>query len=158
MFCHWQQLGNRWADIAKLVGRSENWVKNYCRKLLKHEEIYSEDEKVEDRIGRLIERLKSRIESSSNIAADLPSIADDINGEELSNENFVTAREDIKDTPSKSTEVISSQEGVDEMELKFEEEMSAEGEKMDVEEFESGENSPMEAESEDKLGNSLYLS
>eukprot|EP00826_Nyctotherus_ovalis_P025384 TRINITY_DN1966_c0_g2_i8.p1 TRINITY_DN1966_c0_g2~~TRINITY_DN1966_c0_g2_i8.p1 ORF type:complete len:171 (-),score=24.02 TRINITY_DN1966_c0_g2_i8:198-710(-) len=158
MFCYWQQLGNKWADIAKLVGRSENWVKNYCRKLIKREEVNSEDEKIGDRIGRLIERLKSRIESSSSIAADLPPIADDLDDEDLSNENFVTAREDIKDTTPKRTEATPSKEGMDEMDLSVEEEMSAGNRQMSVEQLDSGGEGQMEVDSEKKPENNFYLS
>lgn len=56
LFCYWQQLGNKWVEIARFMGRSENWVKNNWKKVLKREGL-SPNENIMDRMPELIEKL-----------------------------------------------------------------------------------------------------
>lgn len=57
LICYWQQLGNKWVEIAKFMGRSENWVKNNWKKILRREGL-SPHEDTSEHIPGLIERLK----------------------------------------------------------------------------------------------------
>ena len=60
MFCYWLQLGNKWVDIAKLMGRMDTWVKTNWRKILKYEGIPINDH-LKDNIKMLVEKLKANI-------------------------------------------------------------------------------------------------
>ena len=57
LFSYWRQLGNKWVEIAKLMGRAENWVKNNWKKVLKRESIPL-DENIRANIERLLEKLQ----------------------------------------------------------------------------------------------------
>ena len=60
--CHyWLQLGNSWVKISRSMGRTENWVKNNWKKLLKKEgiDIRSSSEEIREKIASLADSLKS---------------------------------------------------------------------------------------------------
>ncbi len=60
LFCHWMQLGNKWVEIAKLMGRAENWVKNNWKKVLKREGIPLDDQlQLQHNVALLIARLNT---------------------------------------------------------------------------------------------------
>lgn len=62
LLCYWQQLGNKWVKIANLMGRSENWVKNNWKKIMRREKIpsgASREEMLEYTPG-LIEKAKQK--------------------------------------------------------------------------------------------------
>lgn len=54
LFCYWSQIGNKWADIAKIMGRAENWVKNNWKRILRREKITD----IQKELAQLMEKLK----------------------------------------------------------------------------------------------------
>lgn len=77
LLCHnWLKLGNKWVEIAKLMSRTENWVKNHWRKLLKRENIdlgTSSAEKIKQAARNILVRLQQNslaCEQSCNIIPD----------------------------------------------------------------------------------------
>lgn len=65
LLCYWQQLGNRWVEIAKFMGRSENWVKNNWKKILKQEGL-AEQKDVSKFIPGLIEKAMANVHNYIN--------------------------------------------------------------------------------------------
>jgi hypothetical protein len=60
LICFWQQLGNKWVEISKFMNRSENWVKNNWKKILKREGLLPHEDNIEH-IPALIEKLKQNV-------------------------------------------------------------------------------------------------
>ena len=62
----WIEVGNKWAQIALVLGRSEYWVKKHLRNLLQSEDI-SPSKRADSRhqIKCVIEKLKRMIRQSS---------------------------------------------------------------------------------------------
>lgn len=73
LFCYWQQLGNKWVEIAKLMGRSENWVKNNWKKILRREGLAPNDD-LTKHVPALIERLKTKVANYTR--SDIPEFVD----------------------------------------------------------------------------------
>lgn len=110
LFCYWKQLGNKWVEIAKLMGRSENWVKNNWKRLLKRERI-ANDDNIIDKVTVIIEKLTKALEDSCSMMVDpLTSQEDYDNNIFLSLDNFVTARSEIKEVKGKRWPAFASEE------------------------------------------------
>ncbi len=58
---YWLRLKNSWVKIARTMGRTENWVKNNWKKLLKKEGISTNasPKELNQRISKLMESLKA---------------------------------------------------------------------------------------------------
>ncbi len=55
----WLKVGNRWSQIARLLGRSEYWVKKHWRMLLKSERLVpDEPERIRGYVVRLASKLR----------------------------------------------------------------------------------------------------
>lgn len=85
--CYWQQLGNKWVEIAKLMERSENWVKNHWKRIVKFQRIPIDD-KIKEKIALLMQKLTNELENSCSM------VDEEMN--EISIDNFATARDEIK--------------------------------------------------------------
>ena len=62
---YWLQKGNKWVEIAKLMGRTENWVKNNWKKVLKRESIiYPKSvEDLRSKVAAVTEKLRTAVGS-----------------------------------------------------------------------------------------------
>lgn len=69
LLCYWRQLGNKWVEIAKFMGRSENWVKNNWKRVLKREGI-AMDDKIDEKIRLLIGQLRESLQTPSRMVVD----------------------------------------------------------------------------------------
>lgn len=116
LFCYWEQLGNKWVEIAKLMGRSENNIKNNWKKVLKRENL-SVHVDLTPHIPGLIEKLKQSVLSCSKneVSQDAhsksgfaESAEHNLNLEEMKDVKEDWSRhsiEDVKMNESKSEEV-----------------------------------------------------
>eukprot|EP00826_Nyctotherus_ovalis_P018761 TRINITY_DN15664_c0_g1_i11.p2 TRINITY_DN15664_c0_g1~~TRINITY_DN15664_c0_g1_i11.p2 ORF type:complete len:166 (+),score=55.10 TRINITY_DN15664_c0_g1_i11:552-1049(+) len=97
LLCYWQQLGNKWVKIANLMGRSENWVKNNWKKIMRRERIPSggSREKIMEYMPALIEKAKQRtLAQSTSESIDRPS--EGSHTESIAAGQSVEAMEDVK--------------------------------------------------------------
>lgn len=106
-------------EIAKIMGRSENWVKNNWKRVLKREKIPSNDERINEKVEGLVRKLTQILENEVKIGeGDKKGSNDDImvdavpskdrydGGDEL---NYIPDKEEMKDSyrrlwPSGSSE------------------------------------------------------
>jgi hypothetical protein len=68
LLCFWEQMGSDWGRISQIMGKSYNSIRNAWEELLKREGI-NEDKILKDTIELLIIRLKTRINSRVQNAA-----------------------------------------------------------------------------------------
>lgn len=115
LFCYWQQFGNKWVEIAKLMGRSENSVKNNWKKVLRREGILTQ-ENINEHIPALIEKLKFDAQNYSR----------DIQFEEAMLDQAFTESQNLnsnmEETKNPHREEMMSLSGYDMGDIKMEEE------------------------------------
>ena len=107
LLCYWKQLGKKWVEIAKFMNRSENWVKNNWRRILKREGIPTDLHNPEDeRIKALIEELSKRLENASNEVV----VDNEAPEEDISSDGSITAKGEMKGIEQKKWGALSLEE------------------------------------------------
>lgn len=69
-------MGNKWTQIARLLGRSEYWVKKHWKQLIKSEKLYPEDPRqIKEDVRMLILKLKGlnqRLQQHPGLLTEVP--------------------------------------------------------------------------------------
>eukprot|EP00826_Nyctotherus_ovalis_P060489 TRINITY_DN8494_c0_g3_i4.p1 TRINITY_DN8494_c0_g3~~TRINITY_DN8494_c0_g3_i4.p1 ORF type:complete len:258 (-),score=36.74 TRINITY_DN8494_c0_g3_i4:197-970(-) len=105
LICYWQQLGNKWVEIAKFMGRSENWVKNNWKKIFRREGL-SPHEDTSEHIPGLIEKLK---ENALNYKRD--TMTESVQSESVPYDHTTEEMKDVRKRKHEKSGWMQSSEG-----------------------------------------------